>query len=71
MLRGRGTTAQHSNPLDGHHLASVYKREQLVHRRTAETYTAHLIVGTAIQSNTVYLPPGNTCAGCQRRLGVR
>ena len=34
MLRGRGTTPQHSNALDDHHLVSVHKREQLVHRRT-------------------------------------
>ena len=34
MLPGLDTTRLHSNALDGHHLASVHKREQLVHRRT-------------------------------------
>ena len=40
MLRGRGTTPQHGNALDGHHLASVHKREQLVHRRTTRSNCA-------------------------------
>ena len=40
-------------------------------KRAAETYTAHCTAISAVQSNEVYLPPCDTCALVQRRLGGR